>query len=61
MNKIMNSNKVIISKQRLIELRACEESLNYFQNVIGLCPRCEKAILCEGFVCPHCGYDYSAN
>ena len=54
-------DKVIISKQRLTELKACEESLNYFQNVIGLCPRCKKAMLCESFVCPHCGYDYSAN
>lgn len=54
-------DKVIISRQRLIELMAYEESLNYFQNVIGLCPNCKKMILCEGFVCPHCGYDYSAN
>ena len=54
-------DKVIISKRSFVYLKACEESLQYFQNVIGLCPKCEKAILCEGYVCPHCGYDYSVN
>ena len=22
-----------------------------------LCPNCEKAMLCYGYICPHCGYD----
>ena len=54
-------DKVIISKRSLTYLKTCAESLQFFQNVIGLCPNCEKMILCEGYLCPNCGYDYSAN
>lgn len=51
--------EVTISADKLKRLEACEVSLYAFQNVRGLCPICEKAMLCYGYVCPNCGYDIS--
>lgn len=27
--------------------------------VIGLCPKCRKSVIVDGWVCPCCGYDSS--
>ena len=37
------------------------EHLKAYQNVVGLCPNCKKAMLLEGLICPHCGYDNSSS
>ena len=55
----MSKNEVLISADELKRLKACEVTLYAFQNVKGLCPICEKSMLCYGYICPHCGYDSS--
>ena len=55
----MAKNEVLISVDELKRLKACEVTLYAFQNVKGLCPICEKAMLCYGLICPNCGYDIS--
>ena len=51
--------EIMISADELRRLKACEVTLYAFQNVKGLCPNCEKTMLCYGYVCHHCGYDNS--
>lgn len=51
--------KVIISEKELQYLRACEFTLHEFNNVVGLCPNCQRAMLIDGLVCLNCGYDNS--
>lgn len=57
----MNKDEVLISVDELRRLKACEVTLYAFQNVEGLCPICEKAMLCYGLICPNCGYDNSSS
>lgn len=57
----MSKNEVLISADELKRLKACEVTLYTYQNVVGLCPVCEKAMLCEGLICPNCGYDNSSS
>ena len=57
----MNKDEVLISVDELRCLRACEVTLYAYQNVVGLCPNCKKAMLLEGLICPHCGYDNSSS
>ena len=33
--------------------------LEVFNKVIGLCPKCRKSVIVDGWVCPCCGYDSS--
>ena len=51
--------EVTISADELKYLKACEVTLYAYQSVVGLCPNCKKAMLLEGLICPHCGYDNS--
>ena len=53
------SDKVLVSKDELQYLKACDFTLHQINNVVGLCPNCKKAILINGLVCLYCGYDYS--
>ena len=55
----MNRGKVLISFDELKRLKACEKTLYFFHVDIELCPVCGMGMLCEGNLCPHCGYDYS--
>lgn len=55
----MAKGEIVVSVDYLKRLEACEVSLYTFQNVRGLCPICEKAMLCYGLTCPNCGYDSS--
>lgn len=55
----MGKDEVLISADELKRLKACEVTLYAFQNVRDLCPICEKAMLCYGYICPNCGYDIS--
>ena len=55
----MDKDEVLISAAELKRLKACEVTLYAFQQVVGLCPNCDKAMLCYGYVCNHCGYDNS--
>ena len=55
----MNKDEVLISADELKRLEACEVTLYAYQNVVGLCPNCEKAMLLEGLICPNCEYDNS--
>ena len=55
----MAKNEVLISADELKRLEACEVTLYAYQNVVGLCPNCEKAMLLEGLICPNSGYDNS--
>ena len=55
----MAKNEVLISTDELKRLKACEATLYAFQQVVGLCPNCEKAMLLNGLICPNCGYDSS--
>ncbi len=57
----MNKDEVLVSADELRRLKACEVTLYAFQNVKGLCPICEKAMLCYGLICPNCGYDSSSS
>lgn len=57
----MGKNEVLISADELKRLKACEVTLYAYQRVGGLCPICEKAMLCEGLICPNCGYDNSSS
>lgn len=51
--------EVLIPVDELKRLKACEVSLYFLHRNIQLCPVCEKGMLCDGFICPHCGYDDS--
>ena len=53
--------EVTISADELKRLKACEVTLYAYQSVKGLCPICEKAMLCYGLICPNCGYDSSSS
>lgn len=53
------SSKVSISEEELQYLRGCDFTLHWIRNVVGLCPKCKKAILVDGLVCLNCGYDNS--
>ena len=55
----MSKDEVLISANELKRLKACVVTLYAYQNVKGLCPICEKAMLCNGLICPNCGYDNS--
>ena len=55
----MNKEEVLISVDELKRLEACEVTLYAYQNVVGLCPNCGKAMLLEGLICPVCEYDNS--
>lgn len=53
------SNKVSISEDELQYLRACDFTLHQVNDIVGLCPNCQKAILVSGLICLNCGYDNS--
>ena len=55
----MNKDEVLVSADELRRLKACEVTLYAYQSVKGLCPICERAMLCYGLICPNCGYDNS--
>ena len=40
-------------------LKACQYALESFNKVRGLCPKCKKSVIIDGWVCPCCGYDSS--
>ena len=50
---------MLVSIDELNRLKACEATLYAYQDVKGLCPICEKAMLCYGLICSNCGYDIS--
>ena len=41
-------------------LKAGQYALESFNSVRGLCPKCKKSVIIDGFVCPCCGYDSSS-
>ena len=55
----MGKDEVLISADELKRLKACEVTLYSYQDVVGLCPNCRKAMLLEGLICPVCEYDNS--
>lgn len=55
--KELIDNKV--DEEELKYLKACQYTLEVFNNVRGLCPKCKGAIIIDGWVCPCCGYDSS--
>ena len=55
--KALIDNKV--NEEELKYLKACQYTLESFNKVIGLCPKCKEAIIIDGWVCPCCGYDSS--
>lgn len=57
----MSKDEILILADELKRLKACEVTLYAYQNVVGLCPICEKAMLCESLICPNCGYDNSSS
>lgn len=40
-------------------LKACQYTLEAFNKVRGLCPKCKNAVIIDGWVCPCFGYDSS--
>lgn len=46
-------------EEELEYLRACQYTLEVFNKVIGLCPKCRKSVIVDGWCCPCCGYDSS--
>ena len=59
--QLLNIGEVPISVDTLKYLKACQTSLYTYHNVAGLCPVCKKAMLLDGLICPHCGYDNSSS
>lgn len=53
------SNKVSISEDELQYLRACDFTLHQVNDIVGLCPNYQKAILISRLICLNCGYDNS--
>ena len=55
--------KTLISNQadeeELEYLKACQYTLEVFNTVRGLYPKCKKSVIIDGWVCPCCGYDSS--
>ena len=43
--------------EELEYLKACQYALESFNKVRGLCPKCKKSVVIDGWVCPCCGYD----
>lgn len=46
-------------KDELEYLKACQYALESFNRVRGLCPKCKKSVIIDGWGCPCCGYDSS--
>lgn len=44
-------------KDELEYLKACQYALE--SRVRGLCPKCKKSVIIDGWGCPCCGYDSS--
>lgn len=57
-NALLDKTKEV-SNSDIEYLKACETSLYAFTNPTRICPKCGKAMLVEGFICPSCGYDDS--
>lgn len=54
------SKKVKISKDEYKLLKAAYNTVEHFTAVIyGLCPKCGKCLIINGYRCFECGYDYS--
>lgn len=52
-------DEVSISSDELKYLEACEAALYYYHRNVRLCPVCGKGMLCDGYICTNCDYDYS--
>ena len=53
---------IVLDKDKynaLIDNQADEDELESFNRVRGLCPKCKKSVIIDGWVCPCCGYDSS--
>lgn len=48
-----------VDEEELEYLKACQYALESFYEVRGLCPKCKKSVIIDGWVCPCCGYDSS--
>lgn len=46
-------------EEELEYLKACQYALESFNKVKGLCHKCKKSVVIDGWVCPCCGYDSS--
>lgn len=57
-NALVQKGKEVNSEE-IKHLRACAYTLYAFQNPTHICPKCGKAMMVDGFVCPCCGYDDS--
>lgn len=47
--------------EELEYLRACQYTLDSYMRIKDVCPKCRKAVIVDGYVCPCCGYDSSAD
>lgn len=52
-------DKCKLHEEDLEYLKACQYTLEAFNQVRGLCPKCKNAVIIKGWVCPCCGYDSS--
>lgn len=48
-----------VDEEELEYLKACQYALESFYEVRGLCPKCKKSVIIDGWVCPCCRYDSS--
>lgn len=48
-----------VDEEELKYLKACQYTLEAFNKIRGLCPKCKEAVIIDGWVCPCCGYDSS--
>lgn len=53
------TDKCQADEEELKYLKACQYTLESFNKVRGLCPKCKEAVIIDGWVCPCCGYDSS--
>lgn len=57
--KAIPQDKILIDKHEYQRYKAAYVSLDAYHNITRVCPICGKAVLVDGLVCPHCGYDDS--
>ena len=58
-NSKLNPNKIIIDKEEYKYYQAIDYTINSFLHITRICPKCNNAMLVDGYVCPCCNYDDS--
>ena len=62
-NSLLENKKegITISKENFDELEAAYYTLFALYNPLMICPKCKRAYLVSGYLCPCCRYDCSSD